>query len=575
MRVYRATALLILLLSPACAPRPEAPGASPAAGIAPTWPHLGKARVSGASKAMVVSGNPIASQVGVDVLRQGGNAVDAAVAVGFVMAVVDPEAGNIGGGGFMVIRLGSGEVHVLDYRETAPGRATAEMYVDDQGQPTDRSVTGHLAAAVPGSVAGLVEAHRRLGRLSFRQIITPAINLARDGFIVDWKRSGSIRGDSARLARFPATGASFLPGGRVPEPGERLIQADLGATLEAIRDRGADGFYRGHTAALIVAEMERGGGIITLEDLAGYRALWREPVKLQYRGFTIYSAPPPSAGGVALGEIMGILEGFSPLPPFASPALLHLEAEAMRRAYTDRYTELGDPAFVSNPVGRLLSPTYMRSLRRSIGKRATPPMSIQPGLRPGPSTTHYSVVDGDGNAVGTTTTLNDLFGSAVTVTGAGFLLNDEMDDFGTRPRSPLASGLVQGEKNRIAPGKRMLSSMTPAIVVNRRGDLYLVVGSRGGTRIITQVYQVLSNIIDHRMGLADAVAAPRMHHQAFPDVLGIEPGGFLPKTLDSLRSLGHQVEPLPPSGDIEAIMKVEGGLIGVSDPRSGGGGAGY
>jgi gamma-glutamyltranspeptidase/glutathione hydrolase len=272
---------------------------------------------------------------------------------------------------------------------------------------------------------------------------------------------------------------------------------------------------------------------------------------------------------------MAILEGFSPLPPFGSPSLLHLEAEAMRRAYIDRSTELGDPSFVSNPVDRLLSEEYTGSLRRTIEKRATPTVSAEPASRRGPSTTHYSVVDSEGTAVSTTTTLNDLFGSAVTVTGAGFLLNDEMDDFVTQPRSPLAGGLIQGEKNQIAPGKRMLSSMAPTIVLDGKGELFMVLGSRGGTRIITQIFQVVSNVADHRMDLAEAVAAPRMHHQASPDILGVEPRGFLPGVLDSLRRLGHSVDSLLPGGDVEAIMRVGGRLVGVSDPRSGGGGAGY
>ena len=578
MRSRHIVTLLILAVLPTCARTAEESSAGPLAGVAPSWPHVSKARVTNASTALVVSGSPIASQVGLDLLRQGGNAVDAAVAVGFALAVVDPEAGNLGGGGFMVIRQNTGSVSVLDYRETAPWRATPDMYSDEIAQPNDRSVTGHLAAAVPGSVAGLVEAHRRFGRLPLKVVISPAIRLATEGFIVDEKRSRSIRENWARLVQFEATRASFLPGGRPPQPGESLIQSDLSTTLRAIQQEGSDGFYRGPVAKLIVAEMERGNGIISLEDLADYRPVWREPLTLWYRGFTIFSPPPPSSGGVVLGEILGILEGFSPLPPFGSPTLLHLEAEAMRRAYVDRNTKLGDPAFVINPIDQLLSPAYTQSLRSSIGPRATPTSSLQSELtdsRPGQSTTHYSVVDEHGNAVSATTTLNDLFGSAVTVTGAGFLLNDEMDDFATHPRSPLAGGLVQGDRNKIAPGKRMLSSMTPIIVLDQKGRLYLILGSRGGARIITQVYQVLSNVIDHHMTLPQAVAAPRIHHQALPDALGFEPLGFLEAVLDSLRARGHVVNPLPGAGDVEAIMRTKAGWIGVSDPRSGGGGAGY
>jgi gamma-glutamyltranspeptidase/glutathione hydrolase len=524
---------------------------------------------------MVVAGSPIASEVGREILRQGGNAVDAAVAVGFALAVVHPEAGNLGGGGFMVIRQRDGTVQTLDYRETAPARATRDMYLDSLGEPTERSLTGHLAAGVPGAVAGLTAAHRRLGRLPFAEVIAPAIGLARDGFVVDEYRSESIAGDSARLRLFPASRENFLPGGVPPRPGTTLRQPDLAGTLEAIRDKGADGFYQGRVADLIVAEMERGGGLISHADLAGYRAIWREPVAIRYRGYTIYSMPPASSGGVTMGEILNILEGYNPLPPFGSPALLHLEAEAMRRAFTDRNTYLGDPAFVQNPTDRLLSKAYAADLRRGIGDRASETPAFLPGTRTGASTTHYSVVDADGNAVSCTTTLNDSYGSAVTVTGAGFLLNDEMDDFATAPGKPNMYGLVQGEANAIAPGKRMLSAMTPSIVLDPAGRLLLVVGTPGGPRIITMVYHVISNVIDHRMSLPDAVVAPRMHHQGLPDTLRVERGGFPPETLDSLRARGHAIGAGGYWGDIEAIIRTSAGWQGVSDPRRGGGGAGY
>jgi gamma-glutamyltranspeptidase/glutathione hydrolase len=531
--------------------------------------------VTEAASALVVSGHPLASEVGRDILLRGGNAIDAAVAVGFALAVVHPEAGNIGGGGFMVIRTREGAVRTLDYRETAPGQATRDMYLDEQGEPTERSLTGHLAAGVPGSVAGLTEAHRALGRLPFAAVIEPAIRLARDGFKVDDYRSSSIAGDSARLAMFPASRASFLPDGRPPAPGSVLRQPDLGATLEAVRSHGAAGFYRGAVADLIVAEMERGGGLMSHEDLAAYQAIWRAPVAIRYRGHTIYSMPPASSGGVTMGEILNIMEGWDPLPPFGSPALLHREAEAMRRAFTDRNTYLGDPAFVSNPVERLLSKEYAASVRAGIGKRASPTPAFDPVARAGGSTTHYSVVDADGNAVSTTTTLNDSYGSAVTVTGAGFLLNNEMDDFATAPGKPNLYGLVQGEANAIAPGKRMLSAMTPSLVLGPDGDLRLIVGTPGGPKIITMVYHVISNVIDHRMTLADAVTAPRMHHQALPDSVQVEREGFPRETLDSLRALGHAISYREVWGDVEAIARTERGWQGVSDPRRGGGGAGY
>jgi gamma-glutamyltranspeptidase/glutathione hydrolase len=346
--------------------------------------------------------------------------------------------------------------------------------------------------------------------------------------------------------------------------------------LEAIRDSGSAGFYRGRVAELIVAEMARGGGLISLKDLADYRAVWRSPITISYRGYTIYSMPPASSGGVTVGEILNIMEGYSPLPPFGSPALIHREAEAMRRAFTDRNTFLGDPAFVHNPVDRLLSKRYAAELRRGIGERASATPKFEASARSGASTTHYSVVDDHGNAVSCTTTLNNSYGSAVTVTGAGFLLNDEMDDFATAPGKPNMYGLVQGEANAIAPGKRMLSAMTPSIVLDPKGQLHLIVGTPGGPRIITMVYHVISNVLDHRMPLPAAVSAPRLHHQALPDRIEIEPDGFPPATLDSLRALGHAIADDDGYwGDVEAIMRTSDGWQGVSDPRRGGGGAGY
>jgi gamma-glutamyltranspeptidase/glutathione hydrolase len=577
VRPLRLLPLLPWLLSalPACGHPSSTTAPGPADGISSKWGYRGQARVTDAPQAMVVSGNPIASAVGRDILRQGGNAIDAAVAVGFALAVVHPEAGNLGGGGFMVIRLAEGTVRSLDYRETAPSAATRDMYLDSLGQPSERSLTGHLAAGVPGAVAGLTEAQARLGRLPLATVIAPAIQLARDGFVVDRFRSRSIAGDSNRLAMFPASRGSFLPNGAPPVAGSTLRQPDLATTLEAIRDRGHDGFYRGRTADLIVAEMARGGGLISAADLAGYRAIWREPITLRYRGYTIYSMPPASSGGVTMGEILNIMEGFGPLPPFGSPRLMHLEAEAMRRAFTDRNTYLGDPAFVRNPTERLLSKDYAAGLRREIGARATPTPVFQPAARTGASTTHYSVVDAEGNAVSCTTTLNNSYGSAVTVTGAGFLLNDEMDDFASAPGQPNMYGLVQGEANAIAPGKRMLSAMTPSVVLDPSGRLLMVVGTPGGPRIITMVYHVISNVIDHRMTLARAIEAPRLHHQGLPDTLRVEGDGFPDGTLDSLRRLGHAVSSGGHWGDVEGIIRTGTGWEGVSDPRYGGGGSGY
>ena len=574
-------ALLALTLLPACAGRSSAPPAwppaGPAAGINAAWPLTGKSRIAEGRQAMVVSGSPIASEVGRQILQQGGNAVDAAVAVGFALAVVHPEAGNIGGGGFMVFRMADGSTSALDYREAAPGLATHDMYLNRQGDPTSLSDKGHLAAGVPGAVAGLIEAHKRYGKLPFRDVIGPAVRLATEGFVVDSFRSHSLDDNRGWFYTFAASRRYFLPDhGHVPAIGSRWVQSDLGRTLGAIRDHGADGFYHGWVADSIVAEMERGGGVISLADLAGYRALWREPIKIDYRGYTIYSMPPASSGGVTLALILNIMEGYGKLPAFGTVALLHREAEAMRRAFTVRNTTLGDPAFVRMPLAQILSKAYADSLRKQIDPaHATPTPTFVPGLKDGPSTTHYSVVDADGNAVSCTTTLNDSYGSGVAVSGAGFLLNDEMDDFATAPGKPNMYGLVQGEANAIQPGKRMLSAMTPSIVLDSAGKLLMVVGTPGGPTIITQVYHVISNVIDHGMALPDAVAAPKMHHQALPDAIRLERNGFQPATIAALEALGHKVNIGGHWGDVQAIIRTPTGWEGVSDPRYGGGGSGY
>ena len=546
-------------------------------GAAPSttpFPHAGLARTADGARGMVVSGSPIASAVGRDVLSRGGNAVDAAVAVAFALAVVHPEAGNLGGGGFMLVRTSAGLVSALDYRETAPAAASRDMYLDASGQRTDRSVTGQLASGVPGTVAGLAAAHGRFGRLAWRELVAPAVELARKGFVIDSYRSVSIASDTARLRLFPASAASFLPGGHPPERGSTLVQPDLAATLERVRDSGAVGFYRGRTAELIVAEMQRGGGIISGADLAAYQPMWREPIRVSYRGHTIYSMAPVSSGGVTLALLLNIMEGWSGLH-FGSVELLHREAEAMRRAFTERNRRLGDPAFVSIPLPMLLSKRFADSLRAGIDlTRATPTPAFDPAIRDRESTTHFSIVDGEGMAVSSTTTLNNSYGSAVTVTGAGFLLNDEMDDFATAPGKPNMYGLVEGEANAIAPGKRMLSAMTPSMVVDSAGQLLLVLGTPGGPTIITQVYHVISNILDHGMTLSEAVEAPRLHHQALPDRIQLE-RGFPDSTLTALRALGHEVALRSPMGDVEAIIRTPKGWRGVSDPRRGGGPAGY
>jgi gamma-glutamyltranspeptidase/glutathione hydrolase len=568
------TALLVAACGPSTPTTTPVPG--PTSGINPSWAYNGKARVAEGTKAMVVAGSPIAAQVGRDILQAGGNAVDAATAVGFAMAVVHPEAGNIGGGGFSMIRIAAtGEVAALDYREAAPSRGSRDMYLDLRGNPSDLSVTGALAAGVPGAVAGLIEQHRKYGRLPFAQVIEPAIRLARDGFLVDEYRQNSIESDRDRLYLFPASRRQFLPDGHAPRMGTTFKQPDLARTLTAIRDSGRAGFYGGWVADSIVAEMDRSGGFIAKADLAAYQAKWRTPIKIDYRGHTIYSMPPASSGGITMAEIFNIMEGFGPLPPFGSPQLLHLEAEAMRRSFTDRNYYLGDPDFESVPQARLTSKAYADSQRATINiQHASKSDSIKPGID-GMHTTHYSVVDAEGNAVSTTTTLNNSYGSAVTVSGAGFLLNDEMDDFATAPGKPNMYGLVQGETNAIKPGKRMLSAMTPSLVLGPDGQLKLVVGTPGGPTIITQVYHVISNVIDHGMSLPDAVAAPRMHHQGLPDEVRLERDGFYPGTVAGLQSMGHTVAYRGRWGDVEAIIRTATGWEGVSDPRLGGGGAGY
>jgi gamma-glutamyltranspeptidase/glutathione hydrolase len=546
--------------------------------IPSTWTLPAPAVPVSGPQAMVVSAHPLASAVGLEVLRQGGNAVDAAVAVGFALAVVLPDAGNIGGGGFLLYRGADGTVRALDYRETAPAGARRDMYVDSSGAVTEQSVTGHLSAGVPGSVAGMHAAWRAHGRLPWAALLAPAIRLARDGHVIDSTRVADIEWEMERLARFPASAEQFLPGGGPPPVGSAWTQPALARTLQLISDSGPDVFYRGQIADLIASEMERGGGLITRADLARYEAKWRTPITLSYRGRTIHSMPPASSGGITLGLILNILEGYDTLPAFGTPAYVHLLTEAMRRAFMDRNRWLGDPDHVAMPVERLLSKSYAASLRAQIDPaRATPTPVSGLSTDAGAHTTHYSIVDAEGNAAAVTTTLNGGFGSAVTVTGAGFLLNNEMDDFTAAPGQPNQFGLIQGEANAIAPGKRMLSAMTPTIVLDREGRLQLVLGTPGGPTIITTVAQVILNVLDHGMPLADAVAAPRVHHQALPDTIRYEHGGLDSATVAGLRALGHGVaERGGTSGIVGAIVRgPAGGWIGVADPRYGGGAAGY
>ena len=544
--------------------------------IAADWPLTQRVKSVSGEHAMVVTSHPLASDVGVDILRRGGNAVDAAVAVAFALAVVHPVAGNIGGGGFMVARMQDGTVGALDFRETAPTGATRDMYVDTAGNAIGSSLTGHRSVGVPGTVAGMYEAHRKFGRLPWKELLVPAIALARDGYVLDGPRSHVIEREAERLGRFTASRAQFLVDGAAPPPGTRFVQPELTRTLQLIADSGAAPFYTGGIAHLIVREMARGGGLITREDLAHYVAKWRDPIEIKYRGYTIYTMPPPSGGGVTLAEILNVMEGYAPVPPFGSAELMHLQTEAMRRAYTDRNALLGDPDFVQIPLDRLLSKQYAGSLRGEIDpRRATPSVPVSGGRSEGTETTHFSIVDADGSAIACTYTLNNDFGSAVTVTGAGFLLNDEMDDFMSAPGRPNLFGLVQGEANAIAPGKRMLSAMTPSIVVDSAGRLALVLGSPGGSRITTAVYQVISDVVDQGMSLAEAVGAPRLHHQAQPDVVFLERNGFEQAAIDSLEAMGHKVETWTYKTEVNAVARTAAGWVGVADPRRGGGAAGY
>jgi gamma-glutamyltranspeptidase / glutathione hydrolase len=565
----------------ACSSVPQtAPVAPDRASVPAAWPYALDVTPAAAPSAMVATDAPLATEVGVQVMRDGGNAVDAAIATAFALAVVYPEAGNIGGGGFMVARLADGTAAALDFREQAPRAATRDMYLDSSGNLTDRSVTGHLAAGVPGAVMGLWEAHRRFGSMPWSDLMAPAIALARDGFTVDAQLAGSVRNAAARLAAFDGSAALLLPGGEPLAAGSRWRNPDLAATLQRIADDGPAGFYEGATADLIVQEMQRGGGIITHDDLRRYRAEWRDPVQFDYRGRRIISMPPASSGGITLAIMANVLDGY-PLDRLGwhSATALHLVGEAMRRAFADRNHFLGDPAFVQFPQDMLVSQEYADRLRATIDRvRATPSVDVRPGLVELPEpvhTTHFSIVDPHGSAVALTTTINELYGSAVTVSGAGFLLNDEMDDFAAKPGSPNMFGLVQGEANAIEPGKRMLSAMTPTIVLDERGDVLLVTGARGGPRIITAVFQVISNVVDYGMDIGAAVHAPRIHHQHLPDALQYERDGLDSGVISQLEAMAHTVEPRGAVGTAPSILRRNGVWTGVPDPRTGGSALGF
>jgi gamma-glutamyltranspeptidase/glutathione hydrolase len=547
---------------------------------------------------MVASSESHATDAGVEILRAGGNAVDAAVAVGFALAVTHPFAGNIGGGGFMLVRLASGEAVFIDYREEAPGAASHNMYLDAQGNVVkDLSIIGALSSGVPGTVAGLALAERKYGKLGLGRVMAPAIHLASDGFEVSYHLSQDLRSESAKLGKFDESRRIFLRDGNYYQPGEIFKQPELARTLEEIAQQGPDAFYRGAIARQIAASMEKNHGLISLADLAAYQAKIRQPLVGHFRGYTILSAPPPSSGGVGLIEMLNILE---PIDLGAPDAYQSMEPiiEAQRRAYADRAQFLGDSDFVPVALARLTSKDYAAGVRQEMlaAKPDAPVRAGNPAPAESGNTTHYSVVDAEGNAVSNTYTLNGGYGSGLTVEGAGFLLNDEMDDFASKPGSPNMFGLVQGEANAIAPHKRPLSSMTPTIVLEDHPQaaagnasaaapanaapaspqLRLVLGSPGGGTIINTVLEVLLNVTAFHMNVQQAVDAPRFHDQWMPDKVFLEPG-ISQDTADRLQNAGYTVQRVGGIGDCEAIAvdPQSGWRFGASDPRGNGKAAGY
>ncbi len=528
-----------------------------------------------AKHGMVVAQEPLAADAGLAVLNAGGNAVDAAVAVGFTLAVTHPSAGNIGGGGFMLVRFADGRSTFLDFRERAPQAATHDMYLDKSGKPTRDSIVGWRAIGVPGTVRGLAYAHEKWGKLPWRDVVTPAVRLATDGFPVSYPLSRSLQASAKLLTRFQESARIFLKTGY----GDTFRQPELAATLTRIRDRGAADFYDGETAHRLAAAMKEHGGLITLDDLKNYRAVERAPLHGTYRGYEITTAPPPSSGGIGILQMLGILEGSGyDRGGFGAASTIQYLAEVMRRYYADRSEYFGDPDFYHIPVHWLLDPAYIAARRATIAPgHATPSSEIGPGRLPpaheSTQTTHFNVVDAQGNAVAVTYTLNNGYGSGVTAPGLGFLLNDEMDDFAAKPGAANMFGLVQGEANAIAPGKRPLSSMTPTIV-SRDGKFLLAIGAPGGGRIINGVLQAMLNIFDFHMNPQDAIDAPRIHHQWMPDVLYME-RGFSPDTIKILRGEGYKIELTGGVAVVEAILNRDGWLEGATDGRGHGKAAGY
>lgn len=515
-----------------------------------------RAPVSG-TQGMVVTAQHLATEVGVDVLKHGGNAIDAAVAVGYALAVVYPAAGNLGGGGFMTIQLADGRKTFLDFRETAPLAASANMYLDQNGNVIPKASTrGHLAVGVPGTVAGLEMARARYGTQARAKLLAPAVRFAEQGFVLQQGDVTMLKVATDDFKLDAPSAAIFLNQGQAFEAGQKLVQKALAATLKRIGRYGADGFYKGPVAHALVASNRAGRGILTQADLDNYRPRELKPVECSYRGYGIVSAPPPSSGGVTICEILNILEGY-PLKEmgFRSAQAVHYQIEAMRHAYVDRNSYLGDPAFVHNPVEHLLDKTYAAQIRATIDpQHAAVSTQLKPGVAPheGHNTTHYSIVDHFGNAVSVTYTLNDWFGARVTAGTTGVLLNNEMDDFTVKVGQPNLYGLVQGEANAIAPGKRPLSSMSPTIVT-RQGKPVLVLGTPGGSRIITAVLHTIINMVDYGMNVQEAVDAPRFHHQWLPDVTNLEPFALSPDTRRLLEGMGHHFIGSQPANNVAAI----------------------
>ncbi len=566
--------------APHAAPEARRPAvaAQPAPAFPAGWPYAPSLGAATGAKGMVTTDAALATKVGQEVLAAGGNAVDAAVATAFALAVVYPAAGNIGGGGFLVARI-DGKARALDFRETAPAKATRDVFIGADGKPTESSRSGHRASGVPGSVAGLYEAFTALGskKKTWAELLAPAIKLAEEGFVIDQSFAQILGEDrmKKRLGEHPATAALLLPNGAPPPVGSTFKNPDLAAVLKRIAEAGPKGFYTGPTAELIAREMSAHDGLITLDDLASYQAKWRDPIEVKYRGRTIVAMPPPSSGGVTLAMIANIASSYElGKLPWHSAKEVHLIAEAMRRAFAARNARLGDPDFVKNPIDELTSPAWAAAQRASIDEAHATPSSkiVADGAASGngPHTTHFSVVDASGNAVALTTTINWWFGSGVMVSGGGFLMNNEMDDFASKPGVANGFGLVQGEPNAIAPRKRMLSSMSPSIVLGGDGNVELVLGAAGGPTIITSVFEILSNVVDHGMDVAAAVNAPRFHHQHLPDKIVYEENGFAPELVKELEAMGHTLDKRDHLADAPAIGRGLQGWIGAPEPRRGG-----